>query len=470
MGNKRNFGGTTMGKSVRQLSGDLKAGRNLEQNLSDLMQRMASAYGMLSFYNLDMELSMFLESKVEGRIKVERTVRELEETINKIIQETLLVPFSPEVYEDSIRELIALREKVIYRMDILTAYTDLFVLYEYSMNRLEAQFEQKELSGTIDDDEVAREILKWIFAEEEPALVNEHIKEMLFCLPVRMTKTKFLELVENAFSIYEQSDNQSIDMFDYMLRSAAGIYIPKGMAKSYSKLDKVKKLLESKDFAELTKEEYEERKTALETGTSYIRNATECLSAIQSIANALLTVLFTKQYFSMDAEKASQRPTQIIEKLLSEEDVNTEDLFEGIETEMETISEEVNSLEALLLFVKESMEQKVEELMLSVVFQRLLIVQRLNSGSTYVTLLEEKQEEQQGYLKQVKDAFLSEIKIVLEEGSRLSNRAVMAAVLRELPVYFNNHTEVMNYVRNSLASCRDEREKKISIELLRSCY
>ena len=459
-----------MGKSVRQLSGELKAGRNLEQNLPDLMQRMASAYGMFSFYNLDMELSMFLESKAEGRIKTGRTIRELEETINKIIQETLLVPFSPEVYEDSIRELIELREKVIYRMDILTAYTDLFVLYEYIMNRLEAQFEQKELSGTVDDDEVAREILKWIFAEEEPALVNEHIKEMLSCLPVRMTKTKFLELVENAFSIYEQSDNQSIDMFDYMLRSAAGIYTPKGMAKSYSKLDKVKKLLESKDFAELTKEEYEERKTALETGTSYIRNATECLSAIQSIANALLTVLFTKQYFSMDAEKASQRPTQMIEKLLSGEDIDTEVLFEGIETEMETISEEVNSLEALLLFVKEGMEQKVEELMLSVVFKRLLIVQRLNSGSAYATLLEEKQEEQDGYLKQVKNEFLSEIRTVLEEGSRLRNRAVMAAVLRELPVYFNNHTEVMNYVRNSLASCRDEREKKISIELLRSCY
>ena len=460
-----------MGKSVRQLSGDLKTGRNLEQSLPDLMQRMASAYGMLSFYNLDMELSMFLESKAEGRIKPGRTIKELEETITKIIQETLLVPFSPEVYDASIKELIEIREKIIFRMDILTAYTDLFVLYEYVMNRLEAQFEPKELVGGIeDDDEVAREILKWIFSEEEPALVNEHIKEMLSCLPVRMTKSKFLELVENAFSIYEQSDNQSIDMFDYMLRSAAGIYTPKGMAKSYAKLDKVKKLFESKDFSELTKEEYEERKTALEMGTSYIRNATECLGAIQTIANALLTVLFTKQYFSLEAEKASQRPNEIIKTLISGEEINTEALFDGIETEMETISEEVNSLEALLVFVKEGMEQKVEELMLSVVFQRLLVVQRLNSGSAYATLSEEKKEEQEGYLKQVKDAFLLELRNVLEEGSRIRNRAVMAGVLKELPVYFNNHTEVMNYVRNSLSSCRDEREKKISIELLRSCY
>ena len=105
-----------MGKSVRQLSGDLKTGRNLEQSLPDLMKRMASAYGMLSFYNLDMELSMFLESKAEGRIKTGRTIKELEETITRIIQETLLVPFSPEVYEASIKELIDIREKIIFRV------------------------------------------------------------------------------------------------------------------------------------------------------------------------------------------------------------------------------------------------------------------------------------------------------------------------------------------------------------------
>jgi len=43
-------------------------------------------------------------------------------------------------------------------------------------------------------------------------------------------------------------------------------------------------------------------------------------------------------------------------------------------------------------------------------------------------------------------------------------------VLKELPVFFNNHTEVMNYVRSALDGCRDEKEKKISVELLRSCY
>ena len=145
-------------------------------------------------------------------------------------------------------------------------------------------------------------------------------------------------------------------------------------------------------------------KEALEIGTAYIRNTTECLDAIQSITNALLTVLFTKQYFTLEAEKASEKPQKIAQQLLSSEVINTEVLFAGVETEMETISEEVNGLEALLMFAKEGLQKQIEELLLSVLFKRLLIVQRLSSASTYATLSEETKEEQ------VQDVKVDEIK------------------------------------------------------------
>ena len=459
-----------MDKTTRQLTGDIKAGRNLEQALPELMNRMASAYGMLSYYNMNMELSVLLEAKEEGMIKPGRTVKELEEKLYDIMRRTLLAVFSPEEYDAAIKELAELREKIITKMDILTAYTDLFILYEYVINRLEAVFEEAEDPAAMDNDAVAKEILQWIFSEEEPALINEHIKEMVSCLPIRMTKGKFLELVENAFSIYKESDPKSVEMFDYMLRSASGLYTPKGMAKSYAKLDKVKKLCESKSLAELTKEEYAERKEALAEGTNYIRNATECLSDIQAVANALMTVLLTKQYFTLSAERASARPQEMTKELLSGAPVEAEVLFAGVETEMEAVSEEIMGLEAALLYVKENLEKQVNELMLSVVYRRLLTVQRLNSSSAYASLEEETQVEEEGYLQKVKDAFLIDIKNALENGSRVQNRAVMAAVLRELPVFFNNHTEVMNYVRNALDGCRDEKEKKISVDLLRSYY
>ena len=103
-----------MDRTIRQLAGDIKAGRNLEQVLPELMNRMASAYGILSYYNMNMELSVLLEAKEEGMIKPGRTVKELEEKLYDIMRRTLLAAFAPEVYDRAIKELAELRENNEY--------------------------------------------------------------------------------------------------------------------------------------------------------------------------------------------------------------------------------------------------------------------------------------------------------------------------------------------------------------------
>jgi len=151
-----------MEKTNRQLASDIKAMRAPEVALPELMNRMASAYGLLSLYNLAMELSMFAESKEEGRIHPDKQTAELEETLRRMIKETLLAPFSPEGYEHAILELSELRDRMIARMEMLTAYTDLFILYEYVMNRLEAVFEETE-TEVMDTDAVARKFCSGFF-------------------------------------------------------------------------------------------------------------------------------------------------------------------------------------------------------------------------------------------------------------------------------------------------------------------
>jgi len=50
-----------------------------------------------------------------------------------------------------------------------------------------------------------------------------------------------------------------------------------------------------------------------------------------------------------------------------------------------------------------------------------------------------------------------------DSGDRNLNRARMASVLSMLPVFFNSRKEVMDYVRNSLASCNNIHEKNVAI-------
>ena len=48
------------------------------------------------------------------------------------------------------------------------------------------------------------------------------------------------------------------------------------------------------------------------------------------------------------------------------------------------------------------------------------------------------------------------------------NRAVMALIISKLPVFFNNITEIQDYVYNSLSNCTNKAEKNASIEIVKS--
>ena len=60
----------------------------------------------------------------------------------------------------------------------------------------------------------------------------------------------------------------------------------------------------------------------------------------------------------------------------------------------------------------------------------------------------------------------AELDKVLESKEMSVKRAVMAAVLKELPIFFSSQKEVMEYVQYSLENCRDYSEKRISLDLL----
>jgi len=48
------------------------------------------------------------------------------------------------------------------------------------------------------------------------------------------------------------------------------------------------------------------------------------------------------------------------------------------------------------------------------------------------------------------------------------NREVMAHILSELPVFFNNVEEIKDYIYHSLTGCRDSAEKAAVTEILTS--
>ena len=92
----------------------------------------------------------------------------------------------------------------------------------------------------------------------------------------------------------------------------------------------------------------------------------------------------------------------------------------------------------------------------------------LNSGSLFVNIEEEDNIEPAdgAFINQATKLLKEEIEKRLENKEMPVKRAVMAAVLKELPVFFRSQKEVMDYVQYSLENCRDYSEKRISLDLL----
>ena len=95
---------------------------------------------------------------------------------------------------------------------------------------------------------------------------------------------------------------------------------------------------------------------------------------------------------------------------------------------------------------------------------------KLISSSVFVELNPQNQEGNKTTNKEdIKEAFealYKELGDSLQSQPKLLNRAMIASVLKELPVFFADKKEVADYIKNSLASCRDLSEKLVSIRLM----
>lgn len=139
---------------------------------------------------------------------------------------------------------------------------------------------------------------------------------------------------------------------------------------------------------------------------------------------------------------------------------------------METLLMELPQYESLLEVVENSYRKLLEPMMLDKLFQRIAVAQRLLATSTFadIEVTEKSEPIKQEDLDRVSKEFLDEMSDFLSAGNRYQNRAVIAAVLKELPVFFSSRSDVMNYVRSSLAGCRNMPEKAASLELLKELF
>ena len=118
----------------------------------------------------------------------------------------------------------------------------------------------------------------------------------------------------------------------------------------------------------------------------------------------------------------------------------------------------------------ENMPKELEEEGLQDCYAALADVMKLQSGSDFVSLIKDPEKlnvPDNSYADKTCENIIAQLKESFTDMPQIVRRAVMSAVLSQLPVFFNNTDEICEYINLSLEQCNDAAEKMAVIEVMK---
>lgn len=462
-----------MSKNLKRIYKDIINNRNLKDSIPEFFDMAVERYNTYAIVRLALNYytsyEMYWDDKWTGQLD------EHIKAINSIISEALLQTKAKEELDDYIKQIDKIRKSITKRMELITLFVDLFETYEYALNRVEYRF--KDFDMDIEDEEFAREVLRYIFDGEDNILINEKIKEIIGQLPVRITRQKYYDYLSNSLYELNGAKEDILETYIYLFRSAALIDISLDMKDAYPLLWEKKEGLERLNFKEFSLTDYEEASSVVQEAALFLEVESSAYYNLIEVVNELYSLLLCKPYMVEEAENehvnAALYIIDSINKVFTEEKQQepTQELLdsfvpvEGLQEDMEY---DIISLEDILYHIDNNHRGLVNSIGKEEVLQSLLSSKDLHSGSLFVDLDGESSNgtvDRERLGKEI-DKLIRDLEDRFQSLDRMIVRAIMANTMNKMPVFFNSHSEVMDYVLYALNKCTDLAEKYASIEII----
>lgn len=467
-----------MNKQIRMIDKEIRKGKNLDFNIPRMFNYIADYYYNYSSVNLTMNYYSFYEFYLDEGKDWSKESKDILVSVNKLINNNILQDKNSD-REQAVKEIDGIRNLVMRHMNQLSAYADIFDLYEYALNRIEYKF--KDYSELyVDDEDFARDILRYIFDTEENYIINAKILDVIGQLPVRMTKQKFFEHLRSSFNNYKGAKESSLNTYLYMLRTTAMIYPVEGMETDYKKLWDGKEIFANLKFNEMSESEYETAKKMLDEVVEFLNLETRIYYDLMEIINHVYAMVLCSPYIGME-ENSFKVPKDAINAILS--GINSlfglkesKEVPEDVEAnlgELEGIQEDIYYE---LTVANDAIEEVaynhgdlLKSLMVEPNLNTLLLTKKLQSDSIFIDLDDELNDNtlDDNMILAEADKLEEDLTKLFSESDRMIVRGIMANILGTMPVFFDTHTEVMEYVRYSLVRCTDPYEKAACVEVIR---
>lgn len=466
---------------MKKIIKEIAAGTKLQENLPKYGNYLANLYNRSAAVELAMDYYTYYEI-LEEQTSKDAGLHAYVDKLNAIIQ-TVLVPGKvDEEREQAIAKIHQIRDDVYKKVDALATYADIFAIYEYVSNRCEYLFKDTDLGNQYSDEEFTRQIMQYIFSDSDNTVINSKISEIVAELPLRMTKNKFFQYLSEGMTVYNQTDKETVDDFVYLLKSSSMLVLPEQM-EEFENLFEIYQYAKNMQYDTITKEQFEALEQKLAYAADYIENQTNLYTMLQGIVNKTYVMLICVPYAdnsSADVTAALEIIREVGEEFSKGEyHTLSDEIAEGfskLEGVPEAIHSEIAAVEYPLDDIKLQHLDIVKSIMCEPLYHGLFLSQCLLSDSLFIDLsrvdeiMETQTEEDldiRAYIKEQSETLETELTELFKANQKIVNRSVMALILSRLPVFFNNITEIQDYVYHSLSGCTNKAEKSAVVEIVK---
>ncbi len=454
--------------NINKLIKDLKNGNNPEEQLGVYSQLLLYSYLRLTYgrFALNFTEKYDLLSEDGGSLVSEVFADVL------ALARTLGGGAAPDVPE-AVRTLEGVRKRVIDALEDMEDYLNYFQVYEHALNRQSYKFAD---GLTVSDTEkLTGRLMGYITEKNDAQQINGRIQAVLAELPVRMTNTKFFELLERGCLCFAGARNDMAD--DFFLRMDALAAVPKleSLNASWSELYAMAQDFERVIPEELTKDECRELETKLTpTAQMVAANISDFVDLLELINELYILVIDTPYATRMPEEctKLSAILKAYIKAVDSGDFLDIDaDILGGLEQtvkDQEKYLGEHMFMEDALEMVCEKYTDAIDGMMLGGIFKTLTVSKRL-----FIPSSREDISRIEPYYTVERDALLPRIKKLEETYTRsfkgcgqAMKRCMISRTLDFMPVPLDSLAAVEAFISGSLEGCTEYYERAASEAVL----
>jgi hypothetical protein len=459
-----------MESKMKKIVGDLLKNRNVEESLKAYPKQFKELNYEYALIRMAMNYYTYYTMVEEDNGLVIDYHKELS-TLHQIIENTFYK--NEAVSEADITQVEAIRKDVIDNVQDLTCYVDMFNIYEHALNRVEYRFKDEDIPEGYSDEDLTRKLMQFILEDEDRMAINQKISQVIGQLPLRLTKNKFFEMLTQGISIYKEGTKKSLDDFLYMIKTTSMLERTESMQENYPHLEEIFDEFKKIEFKSISSEQYDDMRYNIDKSSEYIEDTMNGYLMLQEIINDLLLILYTKDASAENDTIAvcediiKNTNLLFLKKFAEKNEDEIMDMFVALEGCQEELYPKLTSFDVTDQ-IKESYMEQIGNLGLENEYATVFQLPKLNSDSMFIDLeeVDETETVDEAYVVQQQEALIAAYSALFKDNEKMINRAVMSMALSELPVFFNNISELQDYIYNNLSICTDKAEKLACIEIL----